>query len=163
MSSLDDRVISISPISADSGKPASASPTTVASLRNGFQLHGVVLVVTPSGARIFKPAGAKGASKTWHDVLCDSASVVQYEDRGCSLLGLFGDGSAKTYSIPGLKEISSTSLSDVLDTRRFSEAIITPTGNIFGWVGPSEIAVVNPQGSGQDSYGVPGVVKAEEY
>ena len=150
--SLDDKVVSISPISADTGGPASASPDTVASLRNGFRLNGVVVVTTQTGVRIFKPAGAKGAGKTWNDFLCDSARVVRYEDRGYALAGLFGDGSVKTYSIPSLKEIASTRLSDTLDTRRFSDAIITPTGDIFGWIGPSELGVVNPWGSGQDTY-----------
>ncbi|MCJ1414541.1 hypothetical protein MMC32_000868 [Xylographa parallela] len=148
---LDDKVVSISPISADTGSPASASPDTVASLRNGFRLNGVVIVATQAGVRIFKPAGAKGASKTWNDFLCDSARVVRYEDRGYALAGLFGDGTVKTYSIPSLKEIASTRLSDTLDPRRFSEAIITPTGDIFGWIGPSELGVVNPWGSGQDT------------
>ncbi|MCJ1471699.1 hypothetical protein MMC13_000339, partial [Lambiella insularis] len=151
MSSLEDKIVSISAISADNGQPASASPATVANLRDGFQLNGVVVAVTQSGARIFKPPGAKGASKTWHDCLCDSASIVQYEDRGYSLVGLFGDGSAKTFSLPGLKEIASTSLNNAFDIRRFAEAIITPTGGVYGWVGPSEIAVLNPQGSGQDT------------
>ncbi|MCJ1394745.1 hypothetical protein MMC18_007625 [Xylographa bjoerkii] len=148
---LDDKIMSISPISADTGSPAFASPATVASLRNGFKLNGVVIVVTQAGVRIFKPAGAKGASKTWNDFLCDSACVVRYEDRGYALVGLFGDGSAKTYSIPSLKEIASTRLSGTLDARRFPEAIVTPTGDIFGWIGPSELGIVNPWGSGQDT------------
>ena len=107
-------------------------------------------MVTQTGVKIFKPVGSKGASKTWSDFLCDSASVVRYEDRGCGLVCLLGDGTARTYSIPGLKEIASTNIGKSLDPRRFSEAVITPTGDIFGWIGPSEIAVVNPWGSGQD-------------
>ena len=160
--SLDDKIVSVSPISADTGSPASASPATVASLRNGFKLNGVVIVVTQAGVRIFKPAGAKGASKTWNDFLCDSASVVRHEDRGYALVGLFGDGYAKTYSIPSLKEIASTKVSDTLDVRRFSEAIITPTGDIFGWIGPSELGVVNPWGSGQDTYVIPAIMTRKQ-
>ena len=147
---VDDRVICISPIQADNGKPAYATQRIVAGLRNGLKVIGVILVVTQSGARIFKPVGAKGASKTWHDMFCDSACVVRYDDRRCGLIGLFGDGSIRSYSIPGLKEIASIQNSNELDTRRYRDAVVTPTGDIFGWTGPSEIAVVNPWGSGQD-------------
>ena len=98
---VDDRVISIIPIQTDNGRPACATQSIVAGLRNGLKVTGVILVVTQSGARIFRPVGAKGASKTWHDVFCDSACVVRQDDRGCALLGLFGDGSIRSYSIPG--------------------------------------------------------------
>ena len=147
---VDDRVISITPIQTDNGRPAYATQSIVAGLRNGLKVTGVILVVTQSGARIFRPVGAKGASKTWHDVFCDSACVVRYDDRGCGLVGLFGDGSIRSYSIPGLKEIASIQNSNELDTRRYRDAVVTPTGDIFGWTGPSEIVVVNPWGTGQD-------------
>lgn len=110
----------------------------------------MLVVVTLSGARIFKPASAKGAHKSWDDVLCDQASVVQFEAHTYALLGLFGNGCAKMFSIPGLKEIASVDVSRYLDVRRLSEAIITPTGFIFGWIGPSELAMLNIWGAGQD-------------
>ena len=111
---VDDRVISIIPIQTDNGRPACATQSIVAGLRNGLKVTGVILIVTQSGARIF------------------------------------GDGSVRTYSIPGLKEIACIQNGNELDTRRYRDAIVTPTGDIFGWTGPSEIAVVNPWGSGQD-------------
>ena len=148
ISSLDDKVISISPINADNGSPADANPTAVASLRNGTQVNGVILIVTVSGARIFKPPAAKGANKSWDQFLCDSANVVSLNDH-YALLGLFGNGYARAYSIPGLKEIAAFNVAHILAVRRFSEAIITPQGEIFGWSGPSEIAVLNVWGTGQ--------------
>jgi syntaxin-binding protein 5 len=33
--------------------------------------------------------------------------------------------------------------SDILDVRRFSEATITSTGDILGWKGPAEMALIN--------------------
>jgi hypothetical protein len=69
---------------------------------------------------------------------------------GYSLLGLFGDGFARSYSIPGLKEIGSVKVSGILDVRRFHEAIITNTGDILGWKGPSEMALINVFGTGQN-------------
>lgn len=148
--SLDEKIIAVSPVNTDSGEPADATQNVVGSLRSGTKVNGVLLVVTQTGAKIFKPAAAKGAHKSWDQFMCDRAAVVRFEAHTYALLGLFGDGCAKAYSIPGLKEIASTNVSHILDIRRFSEAIITPTGFIFGWTGPSEIAVLNVFGTGQD-------------
>lgn len=141
--SLDDKVISLCPIYADTGRPAYASQAAVAGLRNGSKINGVLLAVTSSGARIFKPATNKGAQKTWDQFLCDTATIVRYEELGYALLGLYGDGYARGYSIPAMKEIGSVKVSDVLDVRRFSEAVITSTGDILGWKGPAETALIN--------------------
>ncbi|KAI9724957.1 MAG: hypothetical protein M1812_000233 [Candelaria pacifica] len=146
---LDDRILSLSPLNADTGATASATQSVVAQLRNGFKVNGVLLVVCPTGARIFKPVSAKGAQKTWDDVFCDSAAVVKLEDRGYALVGLFGDGSARAYSIPGLKEIGKVKVSETLDVRRFPEAIITAKGDIIGWSGPSQVTLLNVWGTGQ--------------
>ena len=127
-----------------------ATPELVAGLRNGGKVNGVLMVVTQTSARIFKPIAAKGAHKTWDEFLCYSATVARFEAHNYALLGLFGDGSVKAFSIPGLKQIASSSVSHILDIRRLSEAIITPTGFIFGWTGPSEIAVLNAWGTGED-------------
>ncbi|KAF2799493.1 hypothetical protein K505DRAFT_294468 [Melanomma pulvis-pyrius CBS 109.77] len=146
--SLDDRIISICPIHAESGRPAFASQSVVAGLRDGKKINGVLVAITASGARIFRPATHKGAHKTWDQFLCDSAAVVRYEDFGYALLGLYGDGCARAYSIPALKEIASIKVDDVLDIRRFSEAIVTSTGDIFGWKGPAEMTLINVFGIG---------------
>ena len=140
----------MSPINTESGDLAAATQDVVASLRSGARINGVMLAVTTTGARIFKPAAAKGANKSWDQFLCHQAAVVKFEAYTYALVGLFGDGCAKAFSVPGLKEIASTSLAHILDVRKFSEAIITPTGFIFGWTGPSEIAVLNVWGTGQD-------------
>lgn len=147
---LDDKIVSMSPIHADTGEPAEATPDLVASLRTGKKVNGVLVATTLTGARIFKPAASKGAQKSWEEFLCYRAAVVRFEAHTYALLGLFGDGCAKAFSIPGLKEIASADVSHKLDVRRFSEAIIAPTGFLFGWTGPSEIAVLNVWGTGQD-------------
>jgi len=147
---LEDKLISILPINSDTGETAGATTELVAGLRTGSRVNGVLVAVTQTGARIFKPAAAKGASKSWDDFLCYRAAVVRFEAHTYALLGLFGDGCAKAYSIPGLKEIASTNVSHILDVQRFSEALITPTGFVFGWTGPSEIVALNVWGTGQD-------------
>jgi syntaxin-binding protein 5 len=112
----------------------------------------VLLAVSTSGARIFKPATNKGAHKSFDQFLCDSAAVVRYEDLGYALLGLFGDGCARAYSLPALKEIGSVKVNDVLDIRRFSDAVITSTGDVLGWKGPAEISLINVFGRGLKLY-----------
>ncbi|KAL8762649.1 MAG: hypothetical protein Q9184_001403 [Pyrenodesmia sp. 2 TL-2023] len=147
---VEDKIIGIAPLDSELGDPAEATQTTVAGLRSGLKIDGVLLVVTTTGVKIFRPPAAKGAHKTWDNVFCDAAAVVRYQAAGYALLGLFGDGSAKTYSIPALKQIASTSISKTLDVRRFSEALITPTGDIIGWTGPSEMVLLNVWGTGSD-------------
>jgi syntaxin-binding protein 5 len=146
--SLDDKIVSICPMYAETGRPAYASQSAVANLRTGSKINGVLLAVTASGARLFKPATNKGAHKTFDQFLCDSAAVVRYEDIGYALLGLYGDGCARAYSLPALKEIGAVKVSDQLDIRRFSEAVITSTGDILGWKGPAEMALINVFGVG---------------
>ncbi|KAJ6019029.1 hypothetical protein N7522_001096 [Penicillium canescens] len=147
-SAVDDKVINIIPIDADSGGLALATPSVVGSLRSGIKVNGVVIAVTTGGCRIFKPPTSKGAHKAWEDYICDSAAVVKTEGRGYSLVGLFGDGNARAFSIPGLRDIGCTKFSHIADMRRLSEACITPTGNIMTWVGPSELGLFNVWGGG---------------
>ena len=150
VSSIDDTVVAISPINAETGAPAGASPELVAGLRSGQKVNGVLFVATNAGARIFKPPSAKGAHKTWDNCLLDSAAIVRFQAHTFCMVGLFGDGAVKAFSLPGLKEIAAVLVSDLLDVRRFPEAIITPTGFIYGWTGPSEMIVLNVWGTGQD-------------
>lgn len=144
----EDKVISLSPIDASAGSPAAATGHIMGGLQSGHKVEGVLVAVTVSSAHIFRPAHAKGASKTFDNYFCDSATVSRYEDRGYAIVGLFGDGATRAFSIPALKEIGSTRINHVLDTKRFNEAIVTPTGDILGWAGPSEIAIVNVFGAG---------------
>ena len=147
---VEDEVIMIYPLNAQTGQSAFASQQAYAGLRSGVPLDGSVIVVTRRGAKIFKPAEAKGASKSWNDCLCDTAAVARSEN-SAALVGLFGDGSAKTFSIPALKELASVRVDNVLDIRQFSQAVIAPNADIVGWTGPSELAIVSPWGSGVDN------------
>ncbi|KAJ5594795.1 uncharacterized protein N7459_001003 [Penicillium hispanicum] len=149
VSPVDDKVIKIIPIDAESGGQALATPTAVGGLRSGVKINGVVIAVTVSGCRIFKPPTAKGAHKSWDDYLCDSAAVVKSDGRGYSLVGLFGDGNARAFTIPGLKEVGCNKINHIADMRRLSEACITPTGSVMAWVGPSEIGLFNVWGTGK--------------
>lgn len=144
----DDKVISLSPIDATAGSPAAATGHAMGGLQSGRKVDGVLVAVTVSSVHLFRPSHAKGASKTFDNYFCDSATVARYEDRGYAIVGLFGDGNARAFSIPALKEIGSTRVNHVLDSKRFNEAIVTPTGDILGWAGPSEIAIVNVFGAG---------------
>jgi syntaxin-binding protein 5 len=150
VTSLDARIVSISPINAETGAPAYATQAAVAGLKSGQKTSGVVVVATTSSAHIFKPASSKGAQKTFDNFMCDAAAVARFQDRGYALVGLFGDGRARAYSLPGLKEVGNAKIDNKLDIRRFGDAILTTTGDIFGWTGPSEVALLNVWGAGLD-------------
>ncbi|KAL2752139.1 hypothetical protein ACRALDRAFT_1045302 [Sodiomyces alcalophilus JCM 7366] len=145
---FDGKVVSLCPIVADTGKPASATGPIVAGLRDGHQVNGVLVVVTQSEVRIFKPATGKGASKSFDDALCDAASVTEVDLQGVAIVGVFGDRTARAFSIPGLKELNSVTL-PMLDPTRTTNAVVTQTSSIFGWTGPSEIAMLSAWGAGQ--------------
>lgn len=140
----------IAPIDPESGKSTVATLEAMAGLRNSSRTDGVLLAVTTTGIRLFKPATAKGAHKSFNEVFCDSACLVRNVEGAIGLIGLFGDGTVKTYSIPSLKEISSTQVGRLADVRRFNEALITPTGEILAWTGPSDIIILDAWGSARD-------------
>jgi syntaxin-binding protein 5 len=148
--STDSRINHIFPISTDTGRSAVATQTGLASLRSGTRTNGAIVVVAPTSVHIARPATSKGAHKSFDTFFCDAAGIVQYHDKGHALVALTGDGFARAYSIPALKEIAQPMpLSATLDVRRFSEARITPTGHIIAFTGPSELAVLSVFGTGQ--------------
>ena len=152
--SLDNsKVIHIAPIDSKNGRPAFASQTAMGMLREGLKVNGVLITVTITGVHISRPPTDKGTHKTFDNVFCDKAAVVRYQDQGYALLGLFGDGNARVYSIPALREIRSINLVEAagLDVRQFNNAAITPTGNVLGFTGPSELVWLTIWGSGEES------------
>ncbi|KAK3346749.1 lethal giant larvae like, C-terminal-domain-containing protein [Lasiosphaeria hispida] len=148
VTNLSDKVIAICPINADTGHTAAATGPVVASLREGRQVNGILVVVTQTEIRLFKPASGKGASKSFDDQLCDAAAVTEFPQHGFAIVALFGDRTTRAYSIPALKEIGRKSL-PMLDASRTISASITKTGDVFGWTGPSEIAVLPVWGLGK--------------
>ena len=146
---LESKVTHIFPINAETGRHALATQNGLASLRSGARTNGALFIVTPTAIHLFRPATAKGAHKSFDSYFCDAAALVRYQDLGHVLVALTGDGSARAYSIPALKEIACIPISNMLDVRRFSEACITPSGQIIGFTGPSEIAMLSVFGSGE--------------
>ncbi|PNS21376.1 Lethal(2) giant larvae SRO7 [Sphaceloma murrayae] len=146
---LEGRVIHLAPIAVDTGKAAHASQHAVGNLRNGFKVEGALIAVTPSEVRIFRPPTQKGAHKSFDNVFCDAAAVARFQDQGYALIGLFGDGSARAFSIPALKELGTARLNHIFDVRRFADASVTPSGDIIGWIGPSEIGLATVFGTGE--------------
>ncbi|KAL2023730.1 hypothetical protein VTK56DRAFT_1444 [Thermocarpiscus australiensis] len=143
-----DKVVAICPVNSDTGQAAAATPAAVAGLREGKKVNAVLVVVTQTEIRVFKPAAAKGASKSFDDQLCDAARVAEFPSRGVAVVAVFGDRTARAYSLPGLKEIGRAAL-PMLDPSRTISTVISRHGEIFGWTGPSEIAVLPVWGSGR--------------
>ncbi|KAI1175291.1 lethal giant larvae like, C-terminal-domain-containing protein [Nemania sp. FL0916] len=146
---LGDQVVSICPIVAESGKPAVATGQSVAGLREGRHINGLLVVVTQTEVRIFRPATAKGASKSFSDFLCSAATVTEFELHGMALVGVFGDRTTRAFSLPGLKEIGSAPL-PMLDGSRISNSLVTEDGEVICWTGPSELAVLQVWGAGME-------------
>lgn len=66
-----------------------------------------------------------------------------------ALVAVFGDRQTRAFSLPGLKEIGSAPLK-MMDGSRSSDTIVDEDGNLFCWTGPSELAVLNVWGAGQE-------------
>ncbi|KAI1435860.1 lethal giant larvae like, C-terminal-domain-containing protein [Xylaria sp. CBS 124048] len=148
---LGDQVVAICPIVAETGKPAVATGHAVAGLREGKHVNGLLVVVTHTEARIFKPATAKGASKSFSDYLCSAAAVTEVEPHGgTALVGIFGDRATRAFTLPGLKEIGPGAPLPLMDGSRISNSIVTAEGEIIVWNGPSELAVFQTWGSGKE-------------
>lgn len=96
---------------------------------------------------MFKPASSKGASKSFDDALCDAASVTELDYRGAVVAAVFGDGTARAFTIPALREIAASRLSPLDPTRR-AATLVTENGYVFGWSGPSELALMHVWGVG---------------
>ncbi|KAI9685453.1 MAG: hypothetical protein M1822_004584 [Bathelium mastoideum] len=157
---VESPIIHLAPLNADSGRPAHAYPSIVSQLRSGAKVAGFLLAVARDGARVFRPASNKGAHRAWDDALCDAAAVVHCDRLSTgggsyALVGLFGSGQARAYSIPGLKELGIATIVPPLDPRRLADAHFSPTGDILGWVGPAELALLNIWGTGSAGTGSP--------
>lgn len=104
--------------------------------------------MTQKEIRIFRPASSKGASREFDDIFCDAASVAELELQGFAVVGVFGDRTARAFSIPGLKDLGKADL-PMVDITRSTSAVVTQTGDIFAWSGPSELAVIHVWGTGK--------------
>lgn len=104
--------------------------------------------MTKSEIRVFRPATSKGASREFDGLVCDAATVAELELQGFAVVALFADRTARAYSIPGLKEIGKADL-PMVDPTRSTSAIVTQTGDIFAWTGPSEMSVIHVWGTGK--------------
>jgi syntaxin-binding protein 5 len=82
------------------------------------------------------------------DILCDAASVAELELQGIAVVGVFGDRTARAFSIPGLRELGQANL-PMIDSSRSTNTVVTQTGDVFAWTGPSELAVVHLWGTGK--------------
>ena len=145
---MDGPVIKIIPLNSDSGKRAYATQQAVANLRDGIKVPGALLGVTKSGSRIFRPPTAKGAHRGWEDFECLSANVVELETHGVCLSCVMSNGVVKSYSIPGLKEISEVKIGQWFEKDRLAEIIVTGAGYIFGWTSEAECLLLHMWGKG---------------
>ena len=105
-------------------------------------------IVTQTEVRVFKPASSKGAGREFDNIMCDAAAVAELDLQGWAVVGVFGDRTTRAFSIPGLRELGKADLR-MMDPTRSTNAVVTMTGDIFAWTGPSELAVVHVWGAGK--------------
>ncbi|KAL7274540.1 Lethal(2) giant larvae sro7 [Rhizina undulata] len=105
ITSMEGTIISLSPLNSETGLPAPASQQAVAGLRDGVTASGVLVAVSSSEARVFKPASSKGAHKSWEEQNVVAGGVAVNASVGTCLLSVHDNGKLKAWSLPGLKEI----------------------------------------------------------
>ncbi len=104
--------------------------------------------MTQSEIRIFRPANSKGASREFDNILCDAAAVAELELQGFAIVGVFGDRTTRAFSIPALKDLGKADLPMIVASR-ITSTVVTQTGDVFAWTGPSEMAVIHVWGTGK--------------
>ncbi|KAK3485197.1 lethal giant larvae like, C-terminal-domain-containing protein [Neurospora hispaniola] len=146
VANMDDKVVAICPIEVQTGREAGATGPIVAGLREGKQVDGVLVAVTQTESKIFRPPHARGASKSFDSgILCDAAAVTPADtsmsSHGYALVAVFNDRTLRSYTLPGLREIAKHPL-PMLDPLRTISTVISKTGDVLGFTGPSEITVL---------------------
>ena len=148
--SLDDVIVSLCPFNAANGRAALATQDAVSSLRNGAKIDGALLAASKSDVRIFPPPTSKGAHKDWDGGSCVRVTISEVQNSGMAVLGVFGDNTVRAFTLPGLRELKREHVGGVFDRTKLGDAIVTQSGDVLGWAGPSELALINVWGSGQD-------------
>ena len=150
---LDDSIVSICPFNVTNGNSAHATQEAVSSLRSGAKIDGVILAASRSDARIFPPPSSKGAHKEWDSgSQCIRLAVTQVHDAGMAAVGIFSDNTVRGFTLPGLREINNERVGGVFNKQRLDDAVVTSSGDVLGWAGPSELALINVWGAGLNEY-----------
>ena len=147
---------SISAFNPQTGAATPATPAALSALRSGQRFPGCLCLTSQTTAYILRPSSSsashppKPSHRDFDSIFCSSASLVNLDDGGpLCLAAIFGDGSIRAFTIPALKPLARQPISHTLEPARLPEAIITPSGSVLGWTGPSELAVLSVWGTGQ--------------
>lgn len=155
VNNLHHKIIAIHPLNTDTGEPARASQATYGDLPKGILIKGVIVAVTTTDCRVFRPPNGRSSHKDWYGQVCHSAAVVRVPTaipEALALVGVFSDGFVRTFTIPGLKEVNYGAISHVFDPSKYEEARISSEGSIVGWSGPAEIALLGLYAGGVVPY-----------
>jgi syntaxin-binding protein 5 len=140
----DTQIISLTPLNSDSGRRTWATPQAVANLREGIKTPGVVVAVSISEAKIFKPPAARGAHKSWSDEAeATAAAVCELDNYGICLSVVNSLGMLCNYSLPGLKAIGEPI------NLRLERAKVLESGHVLGYTAEHECALVYQWGRGE--------------
>ena len=74
--------------------------------------------------------------------------MTELDYRGAVVAAVLGDNTTRAFSIPALREIAVAPLPP-LDPSRRTSTLVTENGYVFGWSGPSELALLHVWGIGE--------------
>ncbi|KAK6363025.1 hypothetical protein TWF730_000474 [Orbilia blumenaviensis] len=152
---IDNPPLTLIPVNADTGASARANPELVAGLRQGQFVNGFIICVTHNQARIIVPPEEKENHKSWDEMTCVQAAVVELPDKGIVLTCVYSTGKVRIFSIPGLKEITTFDLPAEVDRTRLSNCRITREGFITAWTSHVEIGLFYMWGTGKQLHTQP--------
>ncbi|RPA84584.1 hypothetical protein BJ508DRAFT_236147 [Ascobolus immersus RN42] len=153
LSSSASPVHSILPIESNRGLPSLATHMGLAALSEGRKHHGVLVSVSATEIRLFRPPATKGTklSLSSKDSRFITAQTAIHRGHGTVLLTINTAGIIAAYTLPNLKEIWKTDLTAAplnYHPAHLSEIKISPSGDIIGKTENNRVFVVNLWGTG---------------
>ncbi|KAK6509259.1 hypothetical protein TWF481_004018 [Arthrobotrys musiformis] len=152
---IDHPALALIPINSETGASARATPEAVAGLRQGNFVNGFIVCVSSNQARIILPPDDKENHKSWDEMTCVQAAVVELPDKGIVLACVYTTGRVRVFSIPALKEIGVFDLPAQVDRTKLSNCRITREGFISAWTSHVEIGLFYMWGTGKQLHSQP--------
>ncbi|KAK6536254.1 hypothetical protein TWF281_000497 [Arthrobotrys megalospora] len=152
---IDNPPLTLIPINSDTGASARATPDAVAGLRQSKFINGFLICVTQNQARIIVPPEEKENHKSWDEMTCVKAGVVELPDKGIVLVCVYSTGKVRVFSVPALKELGTFDLPSEVDRAKLSNCHITREGFITAWTSHVEIGLFYVWGTGKQLHTQP--------
>lgn len=126
----------IAPIETYKGHSARANPDSVASLRDGNKVEGLVVLFAEDEVRICKPSSTKGTKESFNGRKCVTGNVAESEGHGVVAVCVMESGDVIYLSLPALNRVHEMSIANIgFDvTRKLDQFYVSDTGDLVGWL-----------------------------